>query len=125
MDDKKITPEELKAAWAGDMDELAAKVAAAMNSAQPDNIIDDSEEPGLRGDPAATSRPQDCPRARSSEVRQRWAVQGVQDRLVLRSGQVAQVCGGDRDPNSPCFVVTITGLGSFHPREACASRHRS
>ena len=45
MEDKKITPEELKAAWAGDVDELAAKVAAAMNSAQPGNIIDDSEEP--------------------------------------------------------------------------------
>ena len=45
MEDKKITPEELKAAWANDADELAAKVAAAMNSAQPGNIIDDSEEP--------------------------------------------------------------------------------
>jgi hypothetical protein len=45
MEDKKITPEELKAAWARDVDELAAKVAAAMNSAQPGNIIDDSEEP--------------------------------------------------------------------------------
>lgn len=45
MNDKKITPEELKAAWAKDLDELAEKVAAAMNSAQPGNIIDDSEEP--------------------------------------------------------------------------------
>ena len=45
MEDKKITPEELKAAWATDVDELAAKVAAAMNAAQPGNIIDDSEEP--------------------------------------------------------------------------------
>lgn len=45
MEDKKITPEELKAAWANDVDELAAKVATAMNSAQPGNIIDDSEEP--------------------------------------------------------------------------------
>ncbi len=45
MEDKKITPEELKAAWANDVDELAEKVAAAMNSAQPGNIIDDSEEP--------------------------------------------------------------------------------
>ena len=45
MDDRKITPEELKAAWAKDVDALAAKVAAAMNSAQPGNIIDDSEEP--------------------------------------------------------------------------------
>jgi len=45
MDDRKITPEELKTAWAKDVDALAAKVAAAMNSAQPGNIIDDSEEP--------------------------------------------------------------------------------
>ena len=45
MDDKKITPEELKAAWAQDVEELAEKVAAAMNAAQPGNIIDDSEEP--------------------------------------------------------------------------------
>jgi hypothetical protein len=45
MEDKKITPEELKAAWAKDVDELAAKVAEAMNAAQPGNIIDDSEEP--------------------------------------------------------------------------------
>ena len=45
MEDKKITPEELKAAWSNDVDELAAKVATAMNSAQPGNIIDDSEEP--------------------------------------------------------------------------------
>jgi len=45
MEDKKITPEELKAAWSKDLDELATKVAAAMNSAQPGNIIDDSEEP--------------------------------------------------------------------------------
>ena len=45
MDDKKITPQELKTAWAKDVDELAEKVAAAINSAQPGNIIDDSEEP--------------------------------------------------------------------------------
>ena len=45
MDDKKITPEELKTAWAKDLDALAERVAAAMNSAQPGNIIDDSEEP--------------------------------------------------------------------------------
>ena len=45
MDDKKITPEELQAAWAQDVEELAEKVAAAMNAAQPGNIIDDSEEP--------------------------------------------------------------------------------
>ncbi len=45
MDDKKITAEELKAAWAKDIDALAEKVAAAMNSANPGHIIDDSEEP--------------------------------------------------------------------------------
>ena len=45
MEAKKITPEELKAAWAKDVDELAAKVAAAMNSAKPGSIIDDSKEP--------------------------------------------------------------------------------
>ncbi len=45
MDDQKITAEELKTAWAKDMDELAAKVAAAMNSARPGHIIDESEEP--------------------------------------------------------------------------------
>ena len=45
MEDKKITPEELKAAWTKDLDALAQRVAAAMNSAQPGNIIDDSEEP--------------------------------------------------------------------------------
>ena len=45
MEDKRITPRELKAAWAKDVGALAEKVAAAMNSAQPGNIIDDSEEP--------------------------------------------------------------------------------
>ena len=45
MDDKKITADELKTAWAKDVDELAEKVAAAMNSARPGNIIDESEEP--------------------------------------------------------------------------------
>ena len=45
MDDKKITPEELKTEWAKDVDALAEKVAAAMNSARPGNIIDESEEP--------------------------------------------------------------------------------
>jgi len=45
MEDKRITPEELKAAWAQDVDALAEKVAEAMNSAQPGNIIDESEEP--------------------------------------------------------------------------------
>jgi len=45
MEDKRITPQELVAAWAQDVDELAEKVASAMNSAQPGHIIDDSEEP--------------------------------------------------------------------------------
>ena len=45
MEDKKITPEELKAAWSKDMDRLAEQVAEAINNAQPGNIIDDSEEP--------------------------------------------------------------------------------
>jgi len=45
MDDKKITAEELKAAWAADVDALAEKVAAAMNAARPGKIIDESEEP--------------------------------------------------------------------------------
>ncbi len=45
MDGKKITAEELKTAWAQDVDELAAKVAAAINSATPGRIISDSEEP--------------------------------------------------------------------------------
>ena len=45
MDDKKITPEELKAVWAKDLDALAQKVATAMNSAQVGNIINDSEMP--------------------------------------------------------------------------------
>lgn len=45
MDEKKVTAEELKTAWAKDVDELAEKVAAAMNAAQPGNIIDESEEP--------------------------------------------------------------------------------
>jgi len=45
MEDKKITPQELKAAWEKDLDHLAQKVADAINNAQPGNIIDDSEEP--------------------------------------------------------------------------------
>ena len=45
MEDKKITPQELKAAWSKDMDRLAEQVAEAINNAQPGNIIDDSEEP--------------------------------------------------------------------------------
>ena len=45
MEDKGISAEELKAALAGDFDELVAKVQAAMNSAKPGSIIADSEEP--------------------------------------------------------------------------------
>ena len=45
MEDKKITPQELKAAWEKDLHQLAQKVADAINNAQPGNIIDDSEEP--------------------------------------------------------------------------------
>ena len=45
MEDKKITAQELKAAWSKDMDRLAEQVAEAINNAQPGNIIDDSEEP--------------------------------------------------------------------------------
>lgn len=45
MKDKKITACELKAAWAKDMDRLAEQMAAALNSAQPGRIINDSEEP--------------------------------------------------------------------------------
>ncbi len=45
MEDKKITAQELKAAWSKDMDRLAEQVAEAVNNAQPGNIIDDSEEP--------------------------------------------------------------------------------
>ena len=45
MQDKEVTPQELKAVWKKDLDQLAEKVAEAINNAQPGNIIDDSEEP--------------------------------------------------------------------------------
>ena len=45
MEDKKITPQELKTVWMKDIDQLADRVAAAINNAQPGSIIDDSEEP--------------------------------------------------------------------------------
>jgi len=45
MDGKKITPQELKAVWAKDLDQLAEKVADAINNAKLGNIINDSEEP--------------------------------------------------------------------------------
>jgi hypothetical protein len=45
MEGKRISVEELKVALAGDLDELFAEVAAAMNNAKPGRIIADSEEP--------------------------------------------------------------------------------
>ena len=45
MEDKKITPDELKAALAEEFDSLAAEVAKAMNAARDGSIIADSEEP--------------------------------------------------------------------------------
>lgn len=42
---KKITPEQLKAALAGDFDKLIDEVVQAVNKAQPGRIIADSEEP--------------------------------------------------------------------------------
>jgi hypothetical protein len=45
MEDARISAEELKAALAGDLDELFAEVAEAMNEAKPGRIIADSEEP--------------------------------------------------------------------------------
>jgi len=42
---KKITPQELKAVWKKDLDQLAEKVTQAINNAQPGRIINDSEEP--------------------------------------------------------------------------------
>ena len=45
MEDKKITPDELKAALQKDIDLLVSQVADAINSAQSGRIIADSEEP--------------------------------------------------------------------------------
>jgi hypothetical protein len=45
MDDAKVTAEEIKAMLSGDIDALAAKMAAAMNTAKAGRIIADSEEP--------------------------------------------------------------------------------
>jgi len=45
MDDKQITPEEIKVLLASDIDALAAEMAAAMNQAKAGRIIADSEEP--------------------------------------------------------------------------------
>jgi|TARA_Y100000310_G_C20621910_1_gene783803 hypothetical protein len=83
MEDKKITPEELKTAWAKDVDELAAKVAAAMNSAQPGNIIDDSEEPV---------------RDASAEFRQRLYQKAVD---LLQDKQLQEDFSPSEDPPGP------------------------
>ena len=45
MEDKKVSAEELEAAMSGELKELFAEVAAAMNAAQAGRIIADSEEP--------------------------------------------------------------------------------
>ena len=45
MDDKKVTAEEIKAMLEGDIDALAAEMAATMNNAKAGRIIADSEEP--------------------------------------------------------------------------------
>jgi hypothetical protein len=45
MDDKQITPEEIKVLLTSDIDTLAAEIAAAMNQAKAGRIIADSEEP--------------------------------------------------------------------------------
>ncbi len=45
MEDKKVTAEEIKAMLSGDLDVLAAEMAAAMNGAKAGRIIADSEEP--------------------------------------------------------------------------------
>ena len=45
MEDKRITPDELKAALQKDIDLLVSQVADAINTAQPGRIIADSEEP--------------------------------------------------------------------------------
>ena len=45
MEGKGISAEQLKAALAGDLDQLFAEVAEAMNTARAGRIIADSEEP--------------------------------------------------------------------------------
>jgi len=45
MDDPRVTPEQLKAAMAQDMDQLCVQMAEAMNNATPGRIIAESEEP--------------------------------------------------------------------------------
>jgi len=44
MDEKNITPQELKSALKEDIDLLVEKTAEAINKAQPGRIINDSEE---------------------------------------------------------------------------------
>lgn len=45
MDDLRVTPEQLKAAMAQEMDQLCMEMAEAMNNATPGRIIAESEEP--------------------------------------------------------------------------------
>ena len=45
MEDQKVTAEEIKAMLSGEIDQLAAEMAAAMNNAKAGRIIADSEEP--------------------------------------------------------------------------------
>ena len=45
MDDLRISADQLKAAMAGEMDQLCVEMAEAMNNATPGRIIADSEEP--------------------------------------------------------------------------------
>ena len=45
MEDKKVSADEVKAMLAGDVEALAADIAAAMNDARAGSIIADSEEP--------------------------------------------------------------------------------
>ena len=45
MEDRGISAEELKGALAGDLEQLYAEVAAALNNAKAGSIIADSEEP--------------------------------------------------------------------------------
>jgi hypothetical protein len=45
MEEKRLSPEELKQALAADFDRLAEEIAEAMNAARDGRIIADSEEP--------------------------------------------------------------------------------
>ena len=83
MDEKKITADELKVAWAADVDALAEKVAAAMNSARPGKIIDESEEPV---------------RDASAEFRQRLYQKAVD---LLQDKQLQEDFSPSEDPPGP------------------------